>query len=333
MIHGYYFDGITSASQAATLDAGGGLLHIEGAAEPIAIALADVRISERIGNITRRFALPGGAVFETADNDAVDQACVAAGVKLRSGFVHWLESRWPVALGSLFAIAVITFAFFRWGMPAVVNWAAGALPTELDAAIGSQSLNTLDSLIFTRTTLGEKRQRRLQERFQAMTSNLDDGHRYQLVFRDGGKSGIGANAFALPSGIIVMTDQLVDMAQDDEEIVAVLAHEIGHVRGRHALRHLLHAAGVSAMAMALLGDVSQIAGLLSSAPVLLIARQSREFELEADAFSRQWLRDHGIAEAKFDAILCRLSKATGERHGYEFFSSHPPTDERAHCDK
>jgi Zn-dependent protease with chaperone function len=333
MISGHYFDGRTSASLAATLDFGGGMLRIEGASEPIAVPLSEVRISERIGNITRRFALPGGAVFETSDNDAVDQACVAAGVKLRSGLVYWLESRWPVAMGSLFAIVLVTVGFLRWGMPAVVSWAARVLPTELDAAIGSQSLNTLDTLIFTETTLGEKRQRQLQERFQAITSDLDDGHRYQLVLRNGDKSGIGANAFALPSGIIVLTDQLVDMAQDDEEIVAVLAHEVGHVRGRHALRHLLHAAGVSAMAMALLGDVSQIAGLLSSAPVLLIARQSREFELEADAFSRQWLRDHGIAESKFDAILCRLSKATGERHGYEFFSSHPPTDERAHCDR
>ncbi len=333
MISGHYFDGHTAASQAATLDFGGDMLRIEGVAEPITVPLSEVRISERIANITRRFTLPGGAVFETADNDAVDQVCRAAGVKLRSGLVYWLESRWPVALGSLFAIVLISVSFFRWGMPAVVNWAAEVLPTELDAAIGSQSLNTLDRLIFTETRLGEERQRQLQERFEAMTSNLDDGHLYRLELRDGGRSGIGANAFALPSGIVVMTDQLVEMAQDDEEITAVLAHEIGHVRGRHALRHLLNVAGVSAMAMALLGDVSQIAGLLTSAPVLLIARQSREFELEADAFSRQWLREHGIAESKFDAILCRMSEGEGERHGYEFFSSHPSTDERAHCDK
>ena len=62
-----------------------------------------------------------------------------------------------------------------------------------------------------------------------MTKPLDDGHVYQLEFRHGGY--IDANAFALPSGIIVMTDELVELAKSDDELISVLAHEIGHVRG------------------------------------------------------------------------------------------------------
>ena len=50
-----------------------------------------------------------------------------------------------------------------------------------------------------------------------------------------------------------MTDDLVELAKSDDEIIAVLAHEIGHVRGRHALRQMLQAAGISALAVALLG--------------------------------------------------------------------------------
>ena len=140
-----------------------------------------------------------------------------------------------------------------------------------------------------------------------MTEPLKDGHVYRLEFRQGGL--IGANAFALPSGIIVMTDELVEMAETDDELVAVLAHEVGHVRGRHALRQLLQAAGVSALAFALLGDVSSISALLSAAPALLHAKHSRDFEREADGFAKQWLRENGIAESNFDAILCRISAA------------------------
>ena len=54
-----------------------------------------------------------------------------------------------------------------------------------------------------------------------------------LLFRDGGK--FGANAFALPSGKIIVTDQLASLL-NDEQIVGVLAHELGHVVYRHGMR-------------------------------------------------------------------------------------------------
>src|SRR5690242_18998680 len=101
----------------------------------------------------------------------------------------------------------------------------------------------LDGAVFHPSRLSTERQDELQRRFTDMTAGLDDGHHYQLILRNGGR--LGPNAFALPSGIVVMTDQLVHWAESDEEIVAVLAHVIGHVPGRHALRQMLKAAGVS----------------------------------------------------------------------------------------
>jgi Zn-dependent protease with chaperone function len=145
---------------------------------------------------------------------------------------------------------------------------------------------------------------------------------------------VGANALALPSGIIVMTDDLVELAQHDDELVAVLAHEIGHVRGRHALRQLLQTAGVSALALAVLGDVSSISGLASAIPALLQAKHSRDFEREADVFAKQWLMKNNIAPERFDAILCRLDAAVGSAVSsdvLDYMSSHPPTSERARC--
>ena len=165
-----------------------------------------------------------------------------------------------------------------------------------------------------------------------MTAPLDDGHEYQLEFRR--SEDIGANAFALPSGIVVMTDELVELAKSDEEIVAVLAHEIGHVRGRHALRQLLQAAGISALAVALLGDVSSISGILSAAPALLHAKHSRDFEREADVFAKQWLREHDIdgdALRRDPVPHDRFARRTRRSGAIDYFSSHPPTDERVRC--
>lgn len=336
-IPGRYFDGHSSAPLEATLEFDAdGTVRVHGLPEPVAAPVLEVEISDRIGNVARRISFPNGGVFETQDNDAIDAALDAVrdvvGLRHGSGLVHWLESRWQVALGSVAGVVVITVAFLVWGVPAIANWAAGVMPASMDRAIGSGSLNVLDRVAFEASNLPKARQRELKAMFTRMTSPLDDGHDYELELRDGG--GLGANAFALPSGIVVMTDQLVELSKSDDELRAVLAHEVGHVRGRHALRHLLQAAGVTAIATALLGDVSSISGILSAAPALLDAKNSRDFETEADNFARQWLKDNHVAESNFDAILCRLSHEEGSDAGkkdFDFFSTHPATGKRASC--
>jgi Zn-dependent protease with chaperone function len=341
VIAGRYFDGRSAAGMDASLDFGAdGSVHVHGTASPIAFPLVEVKISERIGNITRRITFPDGGVFETQDNDAVDAARDALGVQRGSSIVHWLESRWHVAVASLVAVVLVSIAFVHWGVPALANWAAEVMPADADRAIGAGTLDVLDRVAFRPSELPNPRQQQLRGRFMAMTNPLHDGHEYQLEFRHGGM--IGANAFALPSGIIVMTDELVELSKSDNELVSVLAHEVGHVRGRHALRQLLQAAGVSSLAFALLGDVSSISGILTAAPALLHAKYSRDFEREADAFAKQWLRENGIAESNFDAILCRISGShekpragakDSDKDRFDYFSSHPSTTERAKCPK
>jgi len=331
LINGKYFNGLSSAGIDATLEFGAdGLVRVHGGAVPIAVPLAEIKLSERVGNITRRVSFPGGGVFETLDNDAIDHARDALGMRRGASLVHWLESRWPVAIGSLVAVALLSIAFFQWGVPAIASRVAKVVPADVDRALGSGSLDILDNIAFRESQLSFERQKELQSRFFAITQTLDDDHDYRLELRHGGV--IGPNAFALPSGIVVMTDELVELAESDEELVAVLAHEIGHVRGRHALRQLLQAAGVSSLAVALLGDVSSISGLLGAAPALLHAKHSRDFEREADLFAKQWLHENGIPESRFDAILCRISGTHGKRtDGYNYFASHPSTSERARC--
>src|SRR5690606_41884932 len=59
---------------------------------------------------------------------------------------------------------------------------------------------------------------------------------------------------ALP--ILVMTDQLVALAQDDVELLAILAHEVGHHEHRHGLRRALEKSAVLVVMGFLFGDVS-----------------------------------------------------------------------------
>jgi Zn-dependent protease with chaperone function len=338
MIPGRFFDGASSTGANATLALGAdGIARVYGLPDHrrIEAPVAELDISERVGNIARRVTFPGGGMFETRENDAIDEALQSLNLKPKSGWVHNLESRWRIAAASLVAIVVVSVGFVQWGIPALASQAARVIPPEADRAIGIGTLETFDKTFFDTSELPTDRSAALRQRFADMIEPLDDGHEYRLEFRKAGE--MGANAFALPSGIIVVTDELVELSESDDEIVAVLAPEIGHVRQRHALRQILQAAGVSVLAVTVLGDVGSLSSILSAAPALLTAKHSRDFEREADSFAKQWLREHDIDETNFDRILCRMTQSHGASDSdspdaVDFFSSHPPTDERARCE-
>jgi Zn-dependent protease with chaperone function len=204
------------------------------------------------------------------------------------------------------------------------------MPLSVDAALGEGGLEAMDKTFFERSELPEERKQQLEARFDAMTAELKDAHEYRLEFRKGGH--IGANAFALPSGIVVITDELIKLAQNDEEIIAVLAHEAGHVVHRHSLRMLLQNSGTAALMFALLGDVGSVSALAASLPTMMVhMKHSRDFEREADDYSRAWLRSHNIPTSRFGDLLKRLEKEQGgtPSNAMSYFSSHPDTQERA----
>lgn len=331
MVHGHYFDARHTHLVEATLSAtAGGQWRFEMGGAVQEYDPAEVKVSHRVGNIPRRLHLPDGAEFETRDNDGIDALLHMPGARRGGGFVHALERRWPVALAALVAVGLVSFAMLTWGLPVLAQWAAHRVPPAADEAIGAQVLQILDRAMLEPTQLPGARRAHLQQVFRGMTQDLGDGHRYRLELRD---TAMGANALALPSGIILLTDDLVSMAENDEELMAVIAHEIGHVRGRHSLRLMIQNAGVSALALVLLGDVGTVTSVVASAgPLMMQMRYSRDIEREADAFSRQWLEGQGIDARHFDRILCRMVGADEGQEPPLFFASHPPSGERVRCD-
>jgi Zn-dependent protease with chaperone function len=149
----------------------------------------------------------------------------------------------------------------------------------------------------------------------------------ELVFR----RGAGPNAFALPDGTVVVTDELVELAKNDNEIMSVLAHEIGHVHHRHGLRMALESSTVLLLISTYFGDVTQLTTLSAALPgVYAQAHYSRDLETEADTFALDYLEKSGIPKKHFADIMRSLKKFTGPdpKHGLQYLSSHPPTDER-----
>lgn len=328
-LSGRYFDGKSSAARDVELELSDEGLRASGENLSLSFLQAELRISRRVGNTTRRIHFPNGGVCEVADNDAIDLWLKNDAVGVER-WVHGLEHRWRYALAALLIVGVGVWAVIRYGIPVAAERVARAIPTEVDDRIGRETLALLDKTVFTASNLPVEKRQEIRAEFMRIVSELPDARRYELEFRLGQE--LGANALALPSGIVVITDELILLAANTDEIVAVLAHEVGHVANRHALRMLLQSSAGALVMFCLLGDLSSISSLASGVPAMLLhARYSRTLESEADAYSYAWLRQHNIAAHHFGDILQRLEKEHGgdDSAALSYFASHPATEERA----
>ncbi|HEX2101968.1 MAG TPA: M48 family metallopeptidase, partial [Candidatus Synoicihabitans sp.] len=139
------------------------------------------------------------------------------------------------------------------------------------------------------------------------------------------------NAFALPGNIIVVTDALVTMAEDEEEIAAVLAHELGHLRAHHPVQRLLLGSTALLVLTAATGDLSTLTSFAATLPFLLLQNgYSREFESAADTFAAERLLEAGIDPARLAAILMRMDKTHDDfvSRRFTYLSTHPATEDR-----
>jgi predicted Zn-dependent protease len=134
-----------------------------------------------------------------------------------------------------------------------------------------------------------------------------------------------ANAFALPSGQIYVTNGLLGLTRSSDELMAVLAHEMGHVQAHHALRLSLRIGGSSAVFGFLLGDFTGSAAVFAIGQALMGTAFSREFEREADELSVPIMRNLGVSPQMLAQMLARLEN---EQRPHNILATHPLTSER-----
>ena len=218
-------------------------------------------------------------------------------------------------------------------MPWLSDRIAAQVPTEIEASLGDQVLGQLDRYLgFAASKVAGARQDELGSRFAT------------LVRRPAGRvglppgvprcaEGVGPNALAVPGGIVVVTDQLVELLGDDREFDAVVAHEIGHQQHRHALRQTLRSSFVLVIAALFTGDVSSASTIVVAVPTFLLqSHYSRGFEEEADRFAFDTLAAHRISPAWFASAMRKLDAHyeidDDDDGGVAYLSSHPRSADR-----
>jgi len=335
MIRGQFLDGETSALVDARLEVAGTLIllrHDDGTLL-YQCQRNKISVSSRLGNTPRLISLDpdlGRHSFETDDNDGIDQLFQAE--SLSSSWMHKLETN----LGLIAGASVFTIAFSFWlvvyGLPQGAAALAHSLPDTLITQMSAHTLDILDATHFEPSELSLAEQQRVHA---ALAPHVLNG-KTSLHLRKW-----PPNALALADGSIVFTDELIRLAANDEGLIAIAYHELGHVEHRHLARRVLQGSAISVLLFLLTGDINDLDILVSLLTALVDLAYSRQFETEADQFALDAMTKNGIDPIHFANVMAKLaawyepdlaesdpSKNQDSPNLLRYLSTHPQTEER-----
>lgn len=318
-----HFDGRSAAGDVVLVHIDGDTLVIVSRSTLERVPLAQVAVAEAFERAPRMLGLPGGETLEVPDPGRSLPAALAAAGKPPSWVVR-MQRAWAAAIIALALLLAAGIWTYLEGLPIAARHVAEALPAGFDHRVGENLLELLDANSFEASRLEPERRARIIERFRQAAAVAAPGVEVRVEFRAG-----EVNAFALPGGIIVVFDELVELAGDDERVLGVLGHELGHVVHRHSTRQLLQALGVAALAGVVWGDFSSVA---ANVPLVLgVMRYGRAFEIEADDFALAFLSVNGLSPRPLYEFFLRAQGLEGKRRVDEipdFLSTHPDSASR-----
>lgn len=340
-IEGFYMDGNTSKRHSACLEVYSyhperitllaQSVTVEGERRECSLTFGEMKISSRLGSTPREISFGQNELFVTDNNDAVDELVRQFKGGSSTSLLHRLENSLTMILCATAVTILMVWAAVVYGIPASAHYIAHQLPDFTSEKLGS-SLTVLDETIFSPSELhasDQYRYRAIMAPYLERYGMLDP----KIEFR----SGMPANAFALPGGQIVFTDDFLKLVENDQELIAVLFHELGHLKHKHITRRVLQDSMITLMVIFITGDVDTV-DLLTGLPTLMLdLSYSRSFELEADQFALDAMQQSGISAEHFIAIMQKLDKSYADQSDTDdskykvitdFLSTHPSTDLR-----
>jgi Zn-dependent protease with chaperone function len=322
MLQADYLDGRTTRVRVVNLSVAGADLVIASDDVDIRVPVTEVKVDERLGGAPRRLHLPDGASCEVRDLAGLD--ILLASMAYRDGWVDRMQRRLQFVLFSLIACAALAVMAYHWGLPWAAAQGARHLPPAVGRTLSERVLKVLDGRILIPSKIAAAQQQVLSAKFHALRLPEGGTAATPLLFR--GSPQLGANAFTLPDGTIIVLDDLITSIGEDEQTLAVLAHELGHAHGRHGLQLLLQSSAVGAFWTFYIGDISH---MLAAAPAAVLqARYSQDFERQADDYTAALLLHNGMSPGLLATALEKLAVSEPASSNGGYLSSHPSTDER-----
>jgi Zn-dependent protease with chaperone function len=247
-----YFDGHTARAHRVQMWIDQGMLQLSGRDLIRQVPLKEVRWPERTRHGMRLAHFSNGGSVQALDSTRWDAWCREH--QLGESLVVLAQQSWRWSMVAATLLILVTVMGYWWGLPFAARALVPLIPVSLDKQVGSATLEAMEAQWLTPSKLPTTEQLRLRALFihafdrhaeTARTQPLDKFTRapalpavpLQWHFR---QARIGPNAFALPDGSIVVTDDLIALLQDREDVLlGVLGHELGHIALRHGMRTLI----------------------------------------------------------------------------------------------
>ncbi len=345
-LHGNWFDGVHSRSAPAKLRwSSVGVVVITDEGLQTGADLNMLKISSPLPDTPTRITFGEKESFVTGDETGVER--LRESLALNPGLAGRIERHMPVVLAAAaLVVAMLAGLAFR-GVPALAARLAVTVPEEISAQVSGVLMSQLDDFLEASGIAPERREE-LERYF------LSHGEVATIEFREAGI--FGANAVTLGATMIAFSDELVELAESDEELLAVYFHELGHARLRHVEQNVFRASAWLVMLTVLTGDIGAVGEMLVGLPLSVgLAANTREFEREADAYAVDRLLEADLSPMHLATILQKLEAyhlrrrdqenstddgengqtpdAGGEEDSIsysplDYLSSHPPTEER-----
>lgn len=234
---------------------------------------------------------------------------------------------------SLLSLTTYTLSLSLYGCTTIYNPATQRQETVLDSSVEialgnlARAQMGLTSLRIGRVDPRElDRVQEIGRRIAAVSDRQDISYRFGVIREK------TVNAFTLPGGTIYVHTGVLDKATEDE-LAAVIAHEVGHVAARHVAKHLQADLGFAvAMHLAQAAGVgAESAEIADSLYTLFSSGFSRRDELEADRLAIGYTQRAGYDP---EGIVSFFEKMLKEEPGHSadralvWRSTHPLTSER-----
>lgn len=233
-----------------------------------------------------------------------------------------------VLVGGLLAMAAATAAFVFWGVPAASGPLARATPIGFEKRMGANFDAQLGAVFRTcQGADGQAAVAALGDRIAAQTDTPFD-------IRVRAVNAPLINAFALPGGTVLLTDDLIRELESPDELSAVIAHEVTHIEQRHVMQSVWRNLGIGMVLDLVVGGGSgagQQAVILAGQATQL--SYGRDAEVEADRRGQALLHSLGLSSEGMAVFFERLAKLEGQTtqsvdEASEFLSTHPDTARR-----
>lgn len=284
------------------------------------------RADDSNGRIVLRRRKPDTGERLMLPDDAAD-ALKEAAPHLFTPRAQGVESKRTV--GALVALAWSLAAAFLIGIPYAADPMARAMPEKYRKQIADISWSQVNAFTQQCDDADEAAQILNDLAYRIMeASNVPERDEIWITIADAGFP----NAFALPDNSIIVTDELIGMAENPDELVGVLAHEIAHIEHNHIMKNVVRQIGAGIFFDVVFGGAGAGQAIAIASVNLAGLRYGRGDESDADSRGMDYLDAAGISTAGIARMFDRFQeyeKEAGVEGIPTMLSSHPASHARA----